>query len=116
MPRQAMPVAEVGDSFSVDLAAAPQVLRELRAARDQLMQIRREALALGKVDPGTNDDVSRDAATVLGSIAVGGPGSLLVAVEGGMQRIDELVSAIESELRDYASSDAGQVARFDARS
>ncbi|WP_018332843.1 hypothetical protein [Actinomycetospora chiangmaiensis] len=114
IPRQAMPTADVGNSFSVDLATAPQVLRELRQARDQLQELRHDALFLGKIDPETHDEVSRDAAVVFGAIAVGGQGSLLDALDGGVQRLDGLIAAVESELALYRSADLAQADRFDA--
>ncbi|WP_433801226.1 hypothetical protein [Actinomycetospora sp. CA-084318] len=114
VPRQAMPVADVGDSFSVDLASAPRVLQELRTARDRLQDLRQEARFLGKIDPGTQDEVSRDAAAVFGAVAVGGPGSLIEALDGGVRRLDALISATESELTHYRASESAQVDRFDA--
>jgi hypothetical protein len=114
VPRQAMPTVPAVDSFSVDLAAAPQVLRELREAREQLQELRHEAMFLGKIDPGTGDQVSRDAAIVFGAIAVGGPGSLVHALDGGVHRLDALIAAAEEELVHYRSTENAQAERFDA--
>ncbi|WP_018331844.1 hypothetical protein [Actinomycetospora chiangmaiensis] len=105
IPRQAMPVAPAADAFTVDLDAAPRVLRELYAARDELLNVRAEALQLGRVDPQTNDEVSRDAAMVFGAIATGGSGSLLAAVDGGIARLGELIGNVEAELAAYRQSE-----------
>ncbi|WP_433802613.1 hypothetical protein [Actinomycetospora sp. CA-084318] len=105
VPRQSMPVAAAGDSFSVDLAQAPRVLEELYAARDELQRVRMDALRLGQIDPGTGDEVSRDAATVFGSIATGGRGSLVEAINGGIAKMGELISALEAELASYRSAE-----------
>ncbi|MDL5154472.1 hypothetical protein [Actinomycetospora termitidis] len=113
IPRQSMPVAAEGNSFTVDLDAAPQVLGDLRTARDQLYDLRHEAAFLGKIDPGTQDDVSRDAAAVFGAVAVGGPGSLLAALTAGIDRLNELISTLETEIADYRSTEGQQVRRFD---
>lgn len=101
VPRQVMPVAEVGNSFSVDLASAPRVLQDLEDARRQLEDLKVEARYLGKVDPGTRDEVSRDAASIFELIAVGGSGSLLEALEAGVARLDTLIQAMRAELSEY---------------
>ena len=102
-----------GGSFTVDLERAPQTLRDLTAARDELFDLMKLARALGRVDPGVGDEVSRDAATLLGVVADGGSGSLLPALEAGATRLDQLIGAIEAELRRYRSSDAATRASFD---
>ncbi|WP_285591120.1 hypothetical protein [Actinomycetospora sp. NBRC 106378] len=114
VPRQAMPTVPAVDSFSVDLAAAPQVLRDLREAAEELTAIRRDAVQLGKVDPGTSDEVSRDAASVLETVAVGGTGSLLSALDGGLRRLEALVHAIETELGEYRLAEESAGRGFDA--
>lgn len=112
VPRPSMPIPDVGTSFTVDLAAAPQVLRDLEDARRQLEDLKVEARYLGKVDPGTNDTVSQDAAAVFGLIAVGGPGSLLAALEGGVARLDALIQAVRAELSAYQQVEDGARASF----
>lgn len=113
VPRPSMPIPDVGTSFTVDLAAAPQVLRDLRQARDELQELRHDAMFLGKIDPGTQDEVSRDAAAVFGAVAVGGPGSLLDALTGGVQRLDALIAAVEADLAEYRATETAQTRRFD---
>lgn len=113
IPRQVVPAPAAGGAFSVDLDRAPQVLRDLQNARQELEDIKAEARFLGKVDPSSNDDVSRDAATVLGAVAVGGPGSLLEALDAGVARLDALIGAIHTELEAYRASDRTTVARID---
>lgn len=102
-----------GASFSVDLDRAPEVLRDLENARQELEDLKVEARFLGKIDPQSNDDVSRDAATVLGAVAVGGPGSLVEALDAGVNRLDALIQAIRSELDAYRAADRTNVARLD---
>ena len=83
IPRQVVPAPVGGGAFSVDLGRAPEVLRDLQNARDELEDLKAEARFLGKVDPSSNDQVSLDAATALGAVAAGGPGSLLEALDAG---------------------------------
>ncbi|HEY2192237.1 MAG TPA: hypothetical protein VGH76_08030 [Actinomycetospora sp.] len=115
LPRQvvAMPT---GGSFTVDLERAPQTLRDLTAARDELRDLVTEAQRLGKVDPSSADDVSRDAATLLGAVADGGDGSLVNALNAGVQRLDSLINAIKSELRSYSRTEEQGHRGFDATS
>lgn len=112
IPRQAMPVADTADAFSVDLEAAPQVLRELYAARDELLSMRADVGRLGQIEPETNDEVSRDAAIVFGAIATGGSGSLLTAVDGGVRRLGDLIDALENELAAYRANERDIRGRF----
>ncbi|MFC5064410.1 hypothetical protein [Actinomycetospora atypica] len=106
IPRHLVPAPSgAGGSFSIDLERAPQVLRDLRDAIAQLNDLRRDAFQLGKVDPGTNDLVSKDAAAVLGAVAVGGAGSFVDAVTAGIERLEGIVSAIENEIRSYRATD-----------
>lgn len=116
IPRHLVPApAGGGGSFSIDLERAPQVLRDLEDARRQLEDLRQETFRLGRIDPGTNDEVSRDAAAVLGAVAVGGQGSMLAALDGGVRRLDDLISAITSEIESYRRADDAGRAGFDAR-
>lgn len=112
IPRQVMPTVPALDSFSVDLASAPQVLGDLEEARRQLEDLKVEVRYLGKIDPGTSDEVSRDVASVLELIAVGGAGSLLAAIEGGVARLDVLIQALRAELSDYEQGEDGVGASF----
>jgi hypothetical protein len=113
IPRQVVDMP-TGGSFTVDLERAPQTLRELTTARDELFDLMRQARALGRVNPGANDDVSRDAATLLGAVADGGSGSLLLALEAGATRLTQLIEAIEGELRSYRSSENATRSSLDA--
>jgi hypothetical protein len=115
VPRQVVPAPVGNGAFSVDLERAPEVLKDLHAAVGQLRDLRRDALQLGKVDPGSRDQVSVDAAQVLGTVAVGGPGSFVEAVTSGIERLEALIRAVESELRAYSGSDATTARSFDAR-
>ncbi|MDD7939362.1 hypothetical protein PHK61_13135 [Actinomycetospora lutea] len=94
-----------GGSFTVDLARAPEAIRELETARDELLDIKREAERLGRVEAPTRDLVSIDAAQLLGTVAVGGPGSLLVALDQGIQQIELMLESLRSSLEQYRDSD-----------
>jgi hypothetical protein len=94
-----------GGSFTVDLERAPETLRDLTAARDELRELIEEARRLGKVDPSSEDPVSQDAATALGAVADGGAGSLVLALQSGVRRLDTLISAISAELNNYSSAE-----------
>ncbi len=64
IPRQVVDMP-TGGSFTVDLERAPQTLRELTAARDELTGLcRRGAGDSARSTPATADEVSRDAATL----------------------------------------------------
>lgn len=101
IPRQSLAMP-TGGSFTVDLERAPQTLRDLAAARDELLDLVKDARRLGKVDPGSADEVSRDAATLLGAVADGGDGSLVGALNAGVTRLGLLIEAVQSELDKYA--------------
>jgi hypothetical protein len=113
IPRQVVPAPTGGGSFSVDVDRAPAVLRDLENARQELTVLRKDALRLGQVDPSSNDQVSLDAATLLGAVAVGGPGSLVEALDGGIERLGHLIDAITAELNAYAATEQGNGAQFD---
>ena len=105
VPRQVVPAPAVGGAFSIDLERAPAVLRDLQNARNELIVVKQDALRLGRVNPSSRDDVSRDAAIALGAVAVGGAGSLIEALNAGLTRLDELIDAIKTELDSYRHSD-----------
>lgn len=113
IPRNTPPPAG-GTGFRVDLERAPQAIRELEDALDQLQDLRRDALRLGRVVPPTSDPVSRDAAEVISAAAVGGPGSLLVALEAGIDQITNLVNALRHDLQRYQTGDTSSAAAFRA--
>lgn len=104
VPRQVVEMPS-GGSFTVDLERAPQTLRDLTAARDELRELIEEARRLGKVDPGTSDPVSQDAASALGAVADGGTGSLVLALQSGVHRLDVFIAAISAELNGYGSAE-----------
>jgi hypothetical protein len=94
-----------GGEFAVDLARAPQAIRELREAEAELRSIKDEAVSLGRVLPPSNDQVSLDAAQVLGVAAVGGNGSFLQALDLGVQQIGAMIEGLEASLRRYGVAD-----------
>jgi hypothetical protein len=116
VPRQVVPAPAGGGAFSVDLDRAPEVLRDLHAAVTELRTLRRDALQLGKVDPGSRDQVSLDAAHAIEAVAVGGRGSFVEAVTAGIERLEALIGALEAELRSYHGSDVDIERSLDARS
>jgi hypothetical protein len=112
VPRQVLDMPS-GGSFTVDLERAPQTLRDLTAARDELVVLMKDARALGRIDPGSVDEVSRDAATQLGVVADGGHGSLLEALEAGAARLTQFIEAIEHEIRAYRSAEDASSGSFE---
>jgi hypothetical protein len=94
-----------GGSFEVDLARAPQAIRELEEAAAELASIRREAEELGRITSPTTDQVSVDAANVLRATAVGGNGSFAQALDSGIRQINEMISALQRALADYRGVD-----------
>lgn len=101
-----------GSSFSIDLERAPQAIEELRAAKQELLDIREQALELGRVDPGSGDSVSIDAAAVIGAVAVSGPRSLVAALEAGAAQIQTLIDGMSAELTAYEAAEGENATAF----
>ncbi|MDD7920041.1 hypothetical protein [Actinomycetospora callitridis] len=99
-----------GGDFAVDLADAPRAIRGLEEAARELFDIRREAERLGKVTPPSRDQVSLDAATLLGVSAVGGNGSFLQALDQGIQQVNDLIAGLRSAMAGYGGADAQSAA------
>ncbi|MDD7939279.1 PE domain-containing protein [Actinomycetospora lutea] len=99
------PVPVGGGSFDVDITRAPEAIRELQGALEELRSIRQEATQLGHVDPPTNDLVSRDAAHVLGLKATGGPGSLQHALEAGIAELERMILSLREGFAAYEEAD-----------
>ena len=110
-----MPSSAGGGSFRVDLERAPDAIRELDAALAELREIKKAAVSLGTINPGSRDSVSIDAARVLGLAAVGGAGSLVDALDAGIAQVDHLVTALRADLGDYGAADSNASENFDAR-
>lgn len=104
MPRY-IPPPVGSDQFRIDLERAPRAIRELEDARDQLRHLKTEAIALGKVTPPTQDQVSLDAARLLEATAVGGDGSLVAALDSGIRQIEELVTSLRRDVASYRTVD-----------
>lgn len=104
VPRYAPPPVG-GDTFRVDLERAPQAIRELEDALAQLREIRHDAVRMARVTPPTADSVSRDAAAVLGAAANGNTGSLVAALDSGIDQIETLIAKLTDDLRRYRASD-----------
>lgn len=94
-----------GGTFTVNLERAPEAIRELEAARDELNSIRRDALDLGRVTPPTTDLVTRDAATYIGMAATGGPGSLVNALDDGIAQVEAMISNVREAMQAYQGAD-----------
>jgi hypothetical protein len=112
VPREAVDMP-TGGSYTVDLERAPQTLQDLTAARDELTELLADTERLGKVDPGSADQVSQDAAALLGAVAAGGDGSLLLALRAGIDRLNELINGIAAELSSYRETEATSRGAFD---
>ncbi|GAA4885091.1 hypothetical protein [Actinomycetospora straminea] len=94
-----------GGAFTVDLARAPEAIRELEDAARELFRIRQDAEQLGKIDPPAQDQVSLDAARVLGLAANGGNGSLVAALDSGLDQIGALIGSLRTALAAYEAAD-----------
>jgi hypothetical protein len=99
------PPAVGGGTFEVDLARAPQAIRELEDAARELGEIRREAEQLGRILPPTNDQVSRDAADLLQAAAVGGTGSFVQALDSGIAQINDMIVGLRQAMSRYGTTD-----------
>ncbi len=111
IPRAAPP-AVGGGSFRVDRERAPEAIRDLEEALRELRVLRLDAAMLGKVAPPSRDEVSRDAAAVLATAAVGGRGSLVSALDAGVLRLEQLIESLREELKEYDRSDASSRLSF----
>ena len=111
------PPAAGGGSFAVDMERAPAAIRELEAALTLLRDLRQDVAHLGNVVTPARDEVSADAATLLGSVAVGGQGSLDAALDAGAVRLKSLIEGLRADLRAYRASElaAASTPNGDAR-
>lgn len=94
-----------GGAFDVDIARAPQAIRELQQARVELQRIRQDALSLAEVRPPAADQVSLDAAQKLSETANGGPQSFMAALEAGIEEITRMMEALRSGFAAYEAAD-----------
>lgn len=101
-----LPAPVGGGTFQVDLARAPEAIRELEYALDELQKLKAHAASLGKIDPESRDSVSLDMAAMLGATAVGGPGSLDAALDAGIAEVKHLITAMTDDLARYRATDA----------
>jgi hypothetical protein len=111
-PGVSQPQPVGGGSFAVDITRAPEAIRQLEQARDELEDIQRDAFALGQITPPTADQVSLDAAQVLAQKGVGGPGSLVDALNAGILEIQRTIDALRAGLDVYQRSDRDAQASF----
>lgn len=95
-----------GGEFTIDLARAPEAIRELEAAARELGEIRREAERLGKIAPPTSDLVTRDAAAMIGATAIGGSSSFVAALDSGLLQIQGMITALRTAMTEYSRVDA----------
>lgn len=94
-----------GGGFRVEVDSASEAIRELEDARDELFEIRHQALELSRVDSPANDSVSLEAALALGNIAVDGKGSFPSALEQGIAQLTTIIEDLKLSLRGYQVSD-----------
>ena len=104
------PPAVGGGSFSVDMERAPEAIRGLEEALALLKKVRQNAVALGTVVPPGKDQVSSDAAKLLGAAAVGGQGSLVVALDAGASRLQALIDGLRDDLQAYDRTESSAAA------
>jgi hypothetical protein len=101
-----------GGSFVVDITQAPQAIKQLEDALEELRSIRQEATLLGHLTPPTTDQVSLDAAHVLGLTAAGGPGSFLAALESGIAELERMIQALRVGFDAYQATDSSGRSRL----
>jgi hypothetical protein len=101
-----------GGSFDVDITRAPQAIRQLEEARDELYAIRDEAQLLAQVNPPTRDQVSLDAAYVLARKGAGEPGSFQSALDEGIAEVTRLIDALHAGFAEYQASDESAAAQL----
>lgn len=94
-----------GGMFEVNIAEAPDAIRQLERARDELLSIREDAIVLAEVRPSAVDDVSLDAAKSLSLRASGGPRSLMQALDEGIQETSRLIEALRTGFGQYQQND-----------
>jgi hypothetical protein len=99
------PVPVGGGSFEVDISRAPEAIRELEQARDELRGIRDEALSLSDIQAPTYDQVSQDAARVLSRKASGEPGSFMEALDSGIAEVTRMIEALRAGFAEYQAAD-----------
>jgi len=108
------PISPVGGgAFEVNIAEAPRAIRELEHARDELYAIRDETQSLAQVNPPARDQVSLDAARLLGERGVGSPTSFQAAVDAGIVEVTKVIDALRAGFAAYNSSDETASALLD---
>jgi hypothetical protein len=101
--------------FEVDVSRAPDAIRQLEHARDELKDIKREALALGQVSAPAADEVSVDAAAALGRVAVGNDRSFVQALDEGIAEMERMISALGSAFSAYHEGQSDGARSFSSR-
>ncbi|WP_433784357.1 PE domain-containing protein [Actinomycetospora sp. CA-101289] len=104
-----------GGMFEVNIAEAPQAIKELEQARSELESVKAEAVRLGQVNPPAADNVSLEAAEILGQAAVEGPRSFLQALTEGVAEIDRLVASLRAGFELYRESDQRSAFGYEGR-
>jgi hypothetical protein len=101
-----------GGSFTVDITRAPQAIRELEQALEDLRSIRLDAMQLAQVNPPAADQVSADAARTLGLKANGEPGSFLPALEAGIAEVERMIESLNAGFDAYEEGDVQASSRL----
>jgi hypothetical protein len=113
---QPPPRAVGGGAFDVDITQAPQAIRQLEQAREELESIKRDAVYLGQIRPPSNDQVSLDAARALGETATTGPGSFIASLTLGIEELTRMIDSLRSGFADYQRTDDDAGARLSSLS
>lgn len=90
--------------FRVDTDGMSGAITELEDALAELRRIRDDVRLLQDVRPPSKDQVSADAAHVLGMKANGG-GSMAAALEAGIAQVTETIDALRTATGGYESAD-----------
>jgi hypothetical protein len=84
----------------------------LEAARNELYAIRDEAQSLAQISPPSRDQVSLDAARLLGERGAGGPTSFQAAIDSGIVEITKMIDALRSGFAAYRATDEATSAQL----
>ncbi|MCP2259565.1 hypothetical protein LX15_003270 [Streptoalloteichus tenebrarius] len=92
-------------SFTVDPDQLPTLRAGLQQAQDKLLAIRREAYPLQTIPAPGDDEVSKQAVRRFAERVDGGNGTLLNAIDDGVQRLQDIIDQIDALTKTYQQAD-----------
>lgn len=95
-----------GGQFRLDPEAMPQIVSDLREARQHLVELISEVGMLVDHGPVGGDEVSRNVVHQFKRLGLDSePGSLGTAARSYLAAMDESIAALETMLKDYLRAD-----------